>query len=389
MHGERLKSAAILIVDDQQPNVELLESFLADDGYTNYRSTTDSRRAVALFESFRPDLVLLDLHMPPPDGFEVMRQLKALVPEDSYLPVLVLTADTTPETKQRALSGGATDFLSKPLDLVEVQLRIRNLLETRLLHLQLQEQNVGLKGEVRAEREERLLALERVRTRIATDLHDDIGASLSQVAIMSEVARARLAADGAAAAAGDDDASPARVLAEIADTARDLLDSMSDIVWAVDPRLDDLRSVAQRIRQFASGVFRAAGVAWEFPAPSDDALAVPLDAGQRRHLLLIFKEAVNNVARHSGCSSARLSIEVRGDSLVGEISDDGCGLAGEGPERRQEESAARGGNGMRNMRARAEQLGGSLDIESGADGRTRLTLKVPLKSGGAHGREPV
>ncbi len=139
--NNNLKSATILIVDDQQANVELLEAVLADEGYTNIHGTTDSRQAVPLFRALAPDLVLLDLHMPHQDGFAVMEQMCESIPPDAYVPILVLTADISPEAKRRALSEGARDFLSKPFDFDEVSARIRNLLETRLLHLQLEDRN--------------------------------------------------------------------------------------------------------------------------------------------------------------------------------------------------------------------------------------------------------
>lgn len=131
-----LKHAGILIVDDDAANVELLESFLEEDGYTALTSTRDPREVVPLYEAIRPDLILLDLHMPHLDGFEVMRQLAARIPPHEFVPILVLTADITADARQRALSDGAKDFLSKPLDQVEVLLRIRNLLETRFLYLE-------------------------------------------------------------------------------------------------------------------------------------------------------------------------------------------------------------------------------------------------------------
>ena len=98
---------------------------------------TDPRHALPLYEEFKPDLILLDLLMPHLDGYAVMRQICARTPAEAYLPILVLTADITPRAKQKALSAGARDFLTKPFDLTEVLLRIRNLLETRHLHLQL------------------------------------------------------------------------------------------------------------------------------------------------------------------------------------------------------------------------------------------------------------
>ena len=146
LHDE-LTGARILIVDDQEANVRLLERVLQQAGFENVKSTTDSRLAIPLYVGFQPDLVLLDLHMPHLDGFQVMEELRHRV-EGTYLPILVLTADITAEVKQRALAGGAKDFLTKPVDAIEVVLRIRNLLETRMLHLQLMDQNQVLEEKV-------------------------------------------------------------------------------------------------------------------------------------------------------------------------------------------------------------------------------------------------
>jgi PleD family two-component response regulator len=131
-----MKKARILIVDDQESNIALLESVLERNGYADLKSTIDPRQVVGLLEKYQPDLILLDLLMPHLDGFAVMEQLRVLIPAEDFLPVLVLTADITPETKLRALAAGAYDFLTKPFDVGEVTLRIRNLLETRQLHLE-------------------------------------------------------------------------------------------------------------------------------------------------------------------------------------------------------------------------------------------------------------
>ena len=149
MQADRLSAARIVIVDDEPANVRLLERILQHAGYTDLTSTTDPRDALALCKETEPDLILLDLHMPHVDGFAVMAELRPLLVDDNYLPILVLTADITPEAKQRALSGGAKDFLTKPIDPPEVLLRIKNLLDTRFLHLQLQNQNLILEEKVR------------------------------------------------------------------------------------------------------------------------------------------------------------------------------------------------------------------------------------------------
>lgn len=149
MIDSTLKEANILIVDDQEANIDVLDGFLEMQGYVNIKSTTDPRNVVPLLTSFNPDLILLDLSMPYLSGFEVMERLKAELPANSFLPVIVLTADITKESKQRSLAGGANDFLIKPFDLIEVGLRIRNLLYTSYLHQQLQLQNLILEEKVK------------------------------------------------------------------------------------------------------------------------------------------------------------------------------------------------------------------------------------------------
>jgi signal transduction histidine kinase/DNA-binding response OmpR family regulator len=131
-----LRGATILIADDEPANVELLVACLRDEGYENVVATIDAREIAGLCASLGPDLVLLDLHMPRVDGFQVLATLRDQYPPEELMPVLVLTADVTDATKRRALSSGAKDFLTKPLDITEVLLRIHNLLETRFLSRQ-------------------------------------------------------------------------------------------------------------------------------------------------------------------------------------------------------------------------------------------------------------
>lgn len=145
----RFPDAKILIVDDRKANVDLLEGILTKMGYGRIQSTNDPRQVLRLYTEFRPDLLLLDLHMPEMDGLTLLRQLQPEMAQEIYLPVLILTADVTAESKRRALSEGAKDFLTKPLDAVEVLLRIENLLETRTLYQALRDQNRILEEKVR------------------------------------------------------------------------------------------------------------------------------------------------------------------------------------------------------------------------------------------------
>jgi len=145
LDASEILNASILIVDDQEANVMLLEKMLANAGYRNVTSTTNPHEVSGLYAVHRHDLILLDLQMPEMDGFEVMERLKE-IESDSYLPVLVITAQ--PGHKLRALKAGAKDFVSKPFDLVEVQTRIHNMLEVRLLYRKLDNYNKALETAV-------------------------------------------------------------------------------------------------------------------------------------------------------------------------------------------------------------------------------------------------
>ncbi|MDQ3963842.1 MAG: response regulator [Actinomycetota bacterium] len=168
-------TARILIIDDDISVVRLLEEMLASVGFTDVASVTDPRAAVATYRSFQPDLILLDLHMPHLSGLGV---IAALRPEigDGSVPIVVLTADDSMAARHGALAAGAKDFLVKPFDHDEVRLRITNLIETRLLHLELHRQNLELEAKVTA----RTHDLERAkfelleRLALACELRDDV-----------------------------------------------------------------------------------------------------------------------------------------------------------------------------------------------------------------------
>ncbi|NUN10204.1 MAG: response regulator [Ignavibacteriaceae bacterium] len=144
-----LKDARIIIADDQQSNIEVLREFLLMQGYENLYEFSDSREIIPKVKEIKPDLLLLDLMMPHLTGFQVMDLLKSENLQSEYMPILVLTADVTQEAKLKALKGGANDFLTKPFDLVEVGLRIKNLLFSVYLLSRLKEQNLLLEDKVR------------------------------------------------------------------------------------------------------------------------------------------------------------------------------------------------------------------------------------------------
>jgi putative two-component system response regulator len=142
------RKGRILVVDDEPANVTLIRRLLTKSGYNDVDSTSDPTEVESMYRDLQPDLILLDLHMPGLDGFEVMQRLSGLIGAEDYVPILVLTADITHESKQRALQNGARDFLTKPFDPAEAVARVTNLLETRFLHVQLRRQNEVLEERV-------------------------------------------------------------------------------------------------------------------------------------------------------------------------------------------------------------------------------------------------
>jgi signal transduction histidine kinase/ligand-binding sensor domain-containing protein len=203
----------------------------------------------------------------------------------------------------------------------------------------------------------RLLEVERLRTRIATDLHDDIGSSLSQIALLSEVARRRPAAE-----------EREEPLADIANLSRELVDSMSDIVWAIDPEQDRLGDLTHRMRRFASDLFSHNGCQVRLDVPGEDQNP-PIGADVRRQVFLVFKESLHNTARHSGCTEVVLRFRLADGWLDLSIADNGRGfdLAHTGR-----------GHGLASMRRRAGHLGGGLVVDSAPGRGTTIHLRAPL-----------
>jgi putative two-component system response regulator len=198
-NADVFSDAGLVVVDDHQPNVLALEALLEQWGVGRVWSTTRSADAVALVAAHEPDLVLLDLHMPAPDGFAVMQELRRLDTTGAPLPVIVLTADITPEARRRALGCGARDFLTKPFDPTEVHLRVRNLLAARRYEQALAERTDELEHRVRARTQDveasRLELLDRLA--LAAEYRDDLtGAHTRRVAATAAALGRSLGLDG-------------------------------------------------------------------------------------------------------------------------------------------------------------------------------------------------
>ncbi len=204
----------------------------------------------------------------------------------------------------------------------------------------------------------RLLELERVRTRIAADLHDDIGANLTRIAILSEVANAQL-----------NQSVPLveTPLSSIANISRESISSMSDIVWAINPKKDSLFDLIGRMRRLAEDLLPSRGIDCDFQAPEGEA-NIKLRSETRRDAFLIFKEALNNAVRHSGCRQVTIVLQQERHRFTFSVSDDGRGF---------DQAEAGDGHGLANMRRRAEGLGARLSIISHCGQGTTITLTIP------------
>jgi signal transduction histidine kinase/ligand-binding sensor domain-containing protein len=213
---------------------------------------------------------------------------------------------------------------------------------------------------VHKQRLDRRLAVERVRNHIALDLHDDIGASLSRISVIGEALKSRLRG-------GDEDVQ--RMLNDIADSSRRVIKDMSDVVWSLDPRRDQIGDLASRLRVFGSDLLETRGVEWTVDAPSEK-LHQKVPSILRRQLYLILKEGIHNIGKHSDATKASLQIWLRDGDVCGELTDDGRGIP----------PGSKHGMGILSMRARAKQGGGNLEISTMPGGGTSIRVHLPLSN---------
>jgi signal transduction histidine kinase/ligand-binding sensor domain-containing protein len=213
--------------------------------------------------------------------------------------------------------------------------------------------------EIARAREERLAELEQVRKRIAADLHDEIGSSLTQISILSEVAvqqGAHLLPE------------ISQPLSVIAASSRELVDAMSDIVWAINPARDHLSDLTQRMRRLAADMFTASNTAFRLELPAFDE-ETKLGANVRREVFLIFKEAVTNIIKHAGCTEAFVALTIENGVLRLEVRDNGRGF---------DTSVPPDGHGLGNLRSRTAALEGTLTVVSAPGAGTTIILHLPI-----------
>jgi signal transduction histidine kinase len=207
------------------------------------------------------------------------------------------------------------------------------------------------------------VSLERIRTTIATDLHDDIGASLAQIAILSEVARVNANGQGR----------PGEPLERVAILAREVVDSMGDIVWSIRSEAHGMESLIRRMREFAIDLLSSQGIDFELRTPQLDK-NVELSLQARRQVFLIFKECIHNAARHSRCTAVVAELKIVDREAMLFIEDNGTGLRAE-----EKTSQWTGGTGLANMRRRSQELGGRMELTSNPGKGCCVSIHFPTR----------
>jgi signal transduction histidine kinase len=209
----------------------------------------------------------------------------------------------------------------------------------------------------------RRIHLEQLRSRLSRDLHDDIGGTLSSISILSNVAKKRAEASG--------DADAAASMEKISERSQRLMRDMSDIVWSVDPGKDSVTDLIGRMREFGTSVLEPKGIAFHFNAP-ENVLARELPVEVKKNLYLIFKEAVNNAAKHAGARGVFVDVSMNARSLHVQVEDDGAGMRADAPV------TGHGGNGLRNMRARAQEIGALFSTGTSERGGVRVAVEFVM-----------
>lgn len=372
--------ARVLIVDDEPANTTILERLLRQAGYRAVEVINDATVAVPRYEEFRPDIVLLDLHMPGIDGYEILSLIADPDRTGIRPPVVVLTADATRAARERALGLGASDFLTKPLDHLEVLLRIRNLLATRFLELELVGQNAELERVVaertaglrdsldhlrRTSAERRRLAAalvsaqEAERMRIAADIHDDTVQSLVVLGMRLELVAERV------------DERTRADLATMRARVAAAIDGLRDLIFRLTPASLEQEGLAAAIRESIDGL--------AVVPDQEISLRSELTDEPRTDIAVVLyriaQEALANARRHSAARAVEVTLAPDGRGVRLTIRDDGRGFTLVGDDLPR----LAGHLGLRSMRERAELAGGWLDVDTSPGQGTAITAWLPIE----------
>ncbi len=388
--AREVKDAAILIVDDNLSNVDLLREILSHDGYTRVRGETDPRIVPALCEAERHDLLLIDIRMPHMSGFELMERLRAIHGDD-YVPVLVLTAHTDQETRRRSLELGANDFLTKPFIAWELLHRVRNMLEIRMLYRRAAEQNRDLERRVQERTAELSAALEaarqahRAKLDFLSMMSHELRTPLNSIIGFAEV----LAGQSLGKLGHPDYTEYVALIGESGNALLTMVNNILDYTRGATGAIELLESDVDLPRLLSSCV----GLLGPKAEPKGIALAVEpvppvIVRADHRRLREILLNLLDNAVKF-GAPGGHVAVraELRPDALAIHVSDDGPGIPPDIADRifspftqaeptlvRQNEGI---GLGLAIVRRFAELHGGSVELDSAPGRGTRVTVLLP------------
>lgn len=360
----------ILVVDDE---IDLHDLFrkrfreLIKQGTLNFEFANNGREALELIQSEKIYHILFtDIRMPVMDGLTLLSHLKDL---KTVVKTVVISAYDDISNIRTAMNRDAFDFLVKPISLDDLSLTLDKTIREYDVYMEGIEAAKNLAKAIK-EKEE---AVHKERQRLSRDLHDDIGSTLSSINIISNM---MLRND----LLNHPDESGEKLkssVEKINERSQRLLDNMSDIVWSVNPENDAMEEVLARMRMYATTVLEAKGINYniDFPTSNID-YKLPLDV--KNNLYLIFKEAVNNLAKYSNASQANVKVKVNEGILNLIIEDNGVGFTSVSTSSGLNSEAKSGGNGLRNMQSRADEIKADLKIESELSVGTTVMLQLTI-----------
>ncbi|WP_448206612.1 ATP-binding response regulator [Azospirillum sp. sgz302134] len=385
-----VRNAAILIVDDNLANVDLLREILTHDGYARVRGETDPRRVPALCEAERYDLLLIDIRMPHMSGFELMERLRAIHGDD-YVPVLVLTAHTDQETRRKSLELGANDFLTKPFIAWELLHRVRNMLEIRMLYRRAAEQNRDLERRVSERTAELREALDAARRADQAKLDflsvmsHELRTPLNSIIGFAEV----LANESAGRIGHSDSVEYIKLIEESGKALLTMVNNILDFTRGSTGGIELAESDVD-LPRLLTGCFallapkaEAKGLTLALmPSPP---ISVRADHRRLREMLMSVLDNAAKFSHPGGSVTAR--IELQAGTIAIAVTDDGPGIAPDiagrifSPFTQAERSLVRRhdgiGLGLPIVRRFAELHGGGVELDSAPGKGTTVTIRLP------------